>query len=260
MLRFDLACSFQRAPLAILGLVCACSGGAPPAKSPQSATPAGGASAGVPVTATPKTNGVVLPSPESVTMQQPGGDAPDRHAAALQRLLNEQWEPRSDRDEQLRIALPDAGNWKRVRYFGVEHFVGFRYGQDYHAMAVVFVLDVEEERPSSEDCLRHFDAWGRPQTQPFDVDFEPFKPHHSKFQGRSLITLAVDGQLSLGFSRPKFAAAWAAYPAYAKACLISAVAVPERDAPELAKQVRDRFVAEGFAKLEPLTETRPYRK
>jgi hypothetical protein len=195
-----------------------------------------------------------------VTLQQPGGDAANPHAAALDRLLTEPWGERGDKDEQIHIALPDAENWKRVRYWGVEHFLGFRYGKEHHALVVVFVQDVEEQQPTSEDCLRHFDAWGRPLIKPFDVEFAPFRPHYEKFHDRALVTVAVDGKLSLGFSRPQFSAAWAAYSLYPKACLISAVAVPWRDTPELAQKVRDRFVAEAFGQMKPLTEVRPARK
>lgn len=196
----------------------------------------------------------------TVTLAHPGGDAADPHAAALERLLSEPWGKHGDKDGQLVVALPDAGNWKRVRYWGVEHFLGFRYGKNHHAMVVIFSQEVPEEAPSSEDCLKHFDAWGRPQIQSFDVDFDPFHPHHARFRDKPMISLAVDGRLSLGFARPEFSAAWAAYSLYPKTCLISAVAVPSRTTPELARKVRDRFVAEGFAQLEPLTDTRPVRK
>ena len=142
------------------------------------------------------------PTPTTVTLQQPGGDAADPHVAALERLLSEPWGQRGDKDNQLLVALPDAGNWKRVRYWGVEHFLGFRYGKEHHALVVVFVQEAEEQQPTSEDCLRHFDAWGRPLIKPFDVDFDPFRPHHSKFRAKSLVAVGVDGKLSLGFSRP----------------------------------------------------------
>lgn len=219
-------------------LLCACgSSAAPQAKAP-----------GLP------------PTPASITRQQPGGDAADPHAAALERLLAEPWGQQGDKDQQLLVSLPDAGNWKRVRYWGVEHFVGFRYGKDHHAMSVVFVQDAEEQQPTSEDCLRHFEAWGRPKIKGFDVVFSPFHPHYAKFRERPLIELSVDGQLSLGFSRPEFSAAWAAYSLYPKACLIAAVAVPWRTRSDLAKLVRDRFVNEGFPALQALSEARPVRK
>lgn len=219
----------------------------------------GGCSGGA--TAQPKPPGMP-PSPASVTLQQPGGDAADPHVAALRRLLEEPWGQRGDKDQQLLVALPDPDNWKRVRYWGVEHFLGFRYGKEHHALVVVFVQDSEEEHPSSETCLRRFEAWGRPLTKPFDVDFQPFRPHYAKFRERPLIELSVDGELSFAFSRPQFSAAWAAYSIYPHACLISAVAVPWRSKAntELAQKVRDRFVSEGFAQFQPLTDVRPTRK
>jgi len=110
---------------------------------------------------------------------------------------------------------------------------------------VVFVQDSEEEHPSSEDCLRRFEAWGRPLTKPFDVDFQPFHPHYAKFRERPLIALSVDGELSFAFSRPQFSAAWAAYSVYPHACLISAVAVPWRKDAELAQKDLRAAIARG---------------
>jgi hypothetical protein len=195
-----------------------------------------------------------------VTVQQPGGDAADPQAAALRRLLAEPWGQRGDKDQQLNVALPDPDNWKRVRYRGVDNFLGFRYGKEHYGMVVVFVQESEEEQPSSEECLRRFENWGRPLARPFDVEFQAFHPSYQRFRERPVIALSVDGELSFAFSRPKFSAAWAAYSLYPHTCLISAVAVPWRDNSELAQKVRDRFVAEGFRQLQPLTDVRPARK
>ncbi len=65
------------------------------------------------------------PAPASVTVKEPGGDAADPHAAALERLVSAPWGTRDDRDGQVNVPLPDSENWKRLRYFGVEQFVGF---------------------------------------------------------------------------------------------------------------------------------------
>lgn len=200
------------------------------------------------------------PTPMTVTRNEPGGDAVDPHEAALQRLLEQPFGHRPDRDQQLEVALPDSGNWKRVRYWGVEHFLGFRYGQDHHAMLVVFVQEVEEERPSSEDCIRRFDAWGRPQIRAYEVAFEPFRAHHGRFFERPLVGIAVDGSVNIGFSRTQFSAGWAAYSYYPHACMVMAVAIPWRESPKLAQKVRDRFLDEAFLLARPLTETRPFRK
>lgn len=202
----------------------------------------------------------VPPTPASITKAEPGGDAPDPQAAALTRLLQSPWGHRPDKDDQLALALPDPDNWKRVRFFGVEHFVGFRYGNDHHALAAVFVQEAKDVATlTSAECLKRFEAWGRPRVEAFDVDFEPFAVEHSRFRGRPRIAFTMDGSVLLGFSRPEFSAAWTAYTIYPGACLISAIAVPWRKHPELARKVRDRFVDEGFGLLEPKTEQAPYR-
>jgi hypothetical protein len=200
------------------------------------------------------------PSPASITRAEPGGDAADPQAAALTRLLERPWGTRNDKDDQLLVALPDSENWKRVRYFGVEHFVGFRYGNDHHALAAVFVQEAKDvANLTSAECLKRFEAWGRPKVETFDVDFQPFGVKHARYRDRPRVALTMDGSVLLGFSRPEFSAAWTAYTVYPGACLISTVAVPWRKHPDLARAVRDRFVSEGFAQLEPKTETAPYR-
>jgi hypothetical protein len=58
-------------------------------------------------------------------------------------------------------------------------------------------------------------------------------------------------------SRESYAAAWAAYPAWDKACLIVGVAVPARDDEARARDVRDRFVKEVLPKVVVTTATEP---
>src|SRR5687768_13119830 len=149
---------FSRAILVALGLIAAACGSKPApangpvsvAKTPTSATPP---------FPTPKS--AREPSPGSVTRDNPGGDAPDPHAAALRRLLQEPWGARNDKDDQIHAPTPDWEHWKRVRYYSVQHFTGFRYGKDHHAIGIVFVQKMPPGTPvKSELCLREFEAWG----------------------------------------------------------------------------------------------------
>ena len=55
------------------------------------------------------------PSPESITMSEPGGDAYEPHLAALERQLEQSWGWRSDKDDQVHFPLPDWDNWRRIR-------------------------------------------------------------------------------------------------------------------------------------------------
>lgn len=201
------------------------------------------------------------PKPETITVAEPGGDAHDAHWAALDRELKEPWGERNDKDNQLFLPLPDVEHWKRVRYWGVEHFLGFRYGDDHHIIAVAFVQDVEPGTPTdSKTCLRRFEAWARAQAKGFEPKLEAIGERESRWRDKPLHVRFVDGYADVGFSRKSFSAAWAAYPAYPDACLIYAVAVPWRSQPELAKQVRDRFLMEGFERVNPLTPEKPLRK
>jgi hypothetical protein len=245
--------------LLVAGSLLAACGAAPQQESAVagvgSTTPPS-SSATKPIPARPKP-----PTPESVTLKEPGGDAEDKQEAALFRQLDQAWGQRVDKDDQLLVPLPDAEHWKRVRFWGVEHFVGFRYGNEHHAFTVGFVQEVPAGTPvTSDTCMRRFEQWGRPQTKPFDVKFGPFAVEHQKWRDQRLEVHLVDGQVSIGFSTTSFSAAWAAYPAYSDGCLIYAIAVPWREHPDLAKLVRDRFVKEGFAQINPKTPAHAVRK
>ena len=194
-------------------------------------------------------------------MAEPGGDAHDPHEAALRRQLELAWGARNDKDDQVWAPTPDWERWKRVRYRGFEHFTGFRYGDDHHVIAVVFVQDVPEGTPvKSETCLRRFEQWGRPQIQFLDVKFGKFDVQHKSWRDQPLEVRSVDGEFATGFTKTRFSAAWTAYPAYPGACLVYAMAVPWRDHDELARKVRDRWVNEGFPQMILRTTERPVRK
>ena len=108
--------------------------------------------------------------------------------------------------------------------------------------------------------MRSFEAWGLPQTHPFDVKFSPFETNLGKWQGKILESRSVDGRLNLGFTSSEFSGAWAAYPAYADGCLVLAVAVPWREHKDLAQKLRDRWVSEGFPLAVVASDVRPERK
>lgn len=201
------------------------------------------------------------PSPQSVTLADPGGDADDPHRAALTRQLGGTWGAGFDKDEQLFVPLLDGAHWKRVRYFAVEHFLGFRYGDDHHVVAIVSILDAPDEaQPTSASCMRRFEAWARPQTKGYDVVLGPISETQITWRGQPTLVHMLDGHIDLAFTRRKFSGAWASYPAYPHACLIYAMAAPWGRDQALAKSVRQRWVKEAFSQVNPKTAARPYRK
>ncbi len=196
-----------------------------------------------------------------MTQANPGGDAADPHLAALTELLSAPWGERNDKDDQLRAPTPDWERWKRVRFWGVQHFTGFRYGNDHHVMAVVFVQPAEGQPVDSKSCLRRFEAWGHGKAQSYEVKLSPMRTRRREFRGEPMWVKSVDGYVDLGASREYFSGAFAGYPhVYEDACLIYAVAVPWRGHEAAAKRLRDRWVLEGFQRMRPLTEAMPVRR
>jgi hypothetical protein len=194
-------------------------------------------------------------------MDNPGGDAADPQEVALERQLKGRWGYGPDKDNQLLVPMVDAGNYERVRYWVVDHFVGFRYGTDYHALNAVFVLDVPEGEPTdSRSCLSRVEKWGRPQLKNFEVRLGMPETSEATWRDQTVYVRTVDGHVDFGFERLNFSTGYAAYPAYPNACMVFAFVVPWRKHPDLAREVLDRWVREGVPRLRPLTATRPYRK
>ena len=190
----------------------------------------------------------------------PGGDAHDPHLAALQRELELGWARRRDERRQVEVPLPDARRWKRVHYRGIDHFLGFRYGNQHHVIAILFVVDMPPgERVDSQHCMRRFETLARPHLRQWELRLDPIGSTGTTWRrdGTKLVVRFVDGEVQTLVSRRQFAAAWVAYPAYPDACLIYGVGAQARGHLEEARQVRDRFIREGFSELVVRTETRP---
>ena len=204
--------------------------------------------------------GVVMPTPESVELEEPGGDAPDPHAAALARMVASSFGWASDKDDQVRIMLPDAGMWKRVRFRGFEHLTGFRYGMDHHAIAVVLVEDTRQGRaPTSESCMRHAETLARPRARELSVETQPIVETKVPWRGKTLVMHSVDGEFPFGFRRISFAAAWIAYPAYESTYLYQTFGVKYENNPNLTRKIRDRWMQQAATQIDIRTTTKPYR-
>lgn len=201
------------------------------------------------------------PTQKSITLEHPGGDAADPQEAALRRQLEMPWGWATDKDDQLRVPMVDPGNMKRVRYWVVDHFTGFRYGSDFYVVNIVFVQDFpKDEEMDSRTCVQRAEKWGHPQIQSFEVKMKGLTQITTKWRNKPVVVKSVDGYVDIGFERRHFSAAYAGYPAYPDACLVFAMAVPWDKHEDLARQVRDRWVREAVPRIAPLTETKPFRK
>lgn len=203
---------------------------------------------------------VTLPSPESVDLARPGGDAPDPHAAAMVRLLEQPLGELRDKDNQVGFEYPDSPNWKRVRFRAFEHLVGFRYGDRFHATVVALAYDTRAGRAAaSRACIRQAETFVRPRLRAFSVEIGQITETEIEWQGKPVIVHAVDGAFPWGFERIEFSAAWAAYPAYERACLIQGIAVKHENRADLARAVRDRWIVQIAPMVTTRTTDKPYR-
>jgi hypothetical protein len=172
-----------------------------------------------------------------------GGEGGTQHAAALEELKAGKLDWRVDRQNSVRMQLPDAEHWMRVKFWGVKSLVGYRYGKDHHAIVAGFIVHVDDENAPGA-CGKAFEDWAQPWVDSFEVVVEHDPPRAFPWKGRIAdVDSVVATTATLGV-RDEYAVAYGTYPAWKGACLVLGIAVPARDELERAKAVRDRFATE----------------
>ncbi|MEJ7729318.1 MAG: hypothetical protein WKG00_08885 [Polyangiaceae bacterium] len=220
---------------------------------------AGCASSGPP----PKPPGLP-PTPKTVTLKNPGGDAADPEQAALKRLLEEPWGFKRDRWKTMRVPLADWKHWRRVRLWGHPMRASYRYGDEAYAVETVWYQPAEG--PDDPDaCMARFLAYARPITESFDVRLGPATPSRTTQQvggeSRPMLVHTFDGSIESLLGGDEYVAALAAYQSWPGTCLVYAFAVRADNHRDLAVQVRDRWVSDGAKRLlweKKVTEAPPF--
>ena len=180
------------------------------------------------------------PPPKDDGTAAQGGGGGTEHAAALEQLKVGKPGWRIDRQNSVRIQLPDAEHWMRVRFWGLKSLVGFRYGKDHHAIVAGFVVHVDDERAPGA-CSSTFERWAQPWIESFEVAIEHDPPRAVPWNGKIADIDSLQATTATLGDRDRYAVAYGVYPAWKGACLVLGVAVPSRDELERAKAVRDRF-------------------
>lgn len=216
----------------------------------------------------PPASKVVSPSAptkdDGATAKGAGVAASDEHAATLEQLKVAPPILRVDKQKSLRIPLPDGKNWTRVKFFGVESLVGFRYGKDHHAVLGAFVTHVDDNQANNA-CPKSFEKWAAPWVDAFDVTVRheaplavTWRPLPSSNEVPQIVDIdSVFAETATLVDHDSYAGAYATYPVWSNACLIVGMAVPARGESSRAKEVRDRFVKEVFPKVEVLVAQEP---
>lgn len=188
-----------------------------------------------------------------------GGNGGDGHAAALEQLKVSAITKKADKQNSVVVPLPDAEHWTRVRFLTLKSLVGFRYGKDHHALFAGFVTHVDDNSVQGA-CNKSFEQWAAPWVDAFEVELKhdapiafPWSAPPVPPQTKTIAIVDVDSlhaKTATVLARESYEAAWAAYPAWGTtACLVMGVAVPVRDDPQRAKDVRDRFLRDVFPKI-----------
>jgi hypothetical protein len=196
------------------------------------------------------------PPPKDDGTPAQGGEGGTAHAAALEQLKVGPLVWRTDRQNSVRVLLPDGDHWMRVKFWGTKSLVGFRYGKDHHAIVGGLVVHVDDEAAPGA-CGKAFERWAQPMVDAFEVTIEHEPPRALPWNGKIVdIDALVASTATIGV-HDDYAVAYATYPVGKGACLVIGIAVPGRDELERAKAVRDRFVAEILPKVEVTSKDEP---
>jgi hypothetical protein len=213
-----------------------------------------GCSAGAP--AHPPQPVAPLSPPKDDGKPAQGGEGGMQHAAALEELRAGKLDWRVDRQNSVKLQLPDAEHWMRVKFWGVKSLVGYRYGKDHHAIVAGFIVHVDDETAPGA-CGKAFEDWAQPWVDSFEVVIAHDPPRAVLWNGKIAdVDSLVATTATLGV-RDEYAVAYGTYPAWKGACLILGIAVPARDELERAKAVRDRFATEVLPGVQAMAAEEP---
>jgi len=233
------------------------------------------------IPSTPAKPVAAAPPPKDDGKTSQGGAQGEAHSAALEQLKVAPTGPKTDKQNSIVVPLPDAPNWTRVRFLTVPSLVGFRYGKAHHAIVAGFITHVEDNTVEGA-CTKSFESWAMPWIEAFEVDLRHDPPSAFSWTvpapkvaapapapsgadpapppPKKIAILDIDpviAKTATVLSRETYAAAWAAYPAWEKACLVVGVAIPGREDEVRAREVRDRFVKDVLPNVKATAVTEP---
>jgi hypothetical protein len=196
------------------------------------------------------------PPPKDDGDASKGNAGGGEHSAALEQLKLARISRRIDKQNSIIIPLPDGPNWTRVKFWGVESLVGFRYGKEHHAIVGGFVTHVDDNTVPGA-CMKSFEDIALPLVQAFDVEIQHEPPIAVMWHRKIVDVDSVFARTATLAMKDAYAGTYAAYPAWKNACLIVGIAVPSRDDDDRARDVRDRFAREVLPRVEVLSREEP---
>jgi len=194
----------------------------------------------------------IPPTPKSVTLKNPGGDAADPELAALERLAKMPFGWKQDRFNTLRVPLIDWSHWARVKIFGQPSRAAYQYGDEHFAVIGLFYTPIEGEN-DPDRCLQKFLEKAGPPAEAYGVRLGETRLVHldQKIDGerRPMVIKVIDGAVESLIDSNDYAGGVASFQSWPGTCLIEAFAVVATHHRALAMKIRDRWVADGAAGL-----------
>ncbi len=200
------------------------------------------------------------PTPTTITREEPGGDAFDPHRAALQRLATEGWGWRNDKKEVFHFALSDWKNWRRVRYWGVPTFVGFRYGDHHRAVAALWVRKVHDgDLATADACMGRFEEWAMPLADGYSTRLLRTADSRVSWRGNNdVLVRTVDAEVRTLLTRTSWFGVMGAAVAWPPSvCVVWGYAFNADEAEQEALRARDRYAREAFQQLGRMKDQLP---
>jgi hypothetical protein len=199
------------------------------------------------------------PSPKTVTREEPGGDAFDPQRAALERLASEPWGWRNDKRDVFHFPLTDWPNWRRVRYWGVPTFVGFRYGDKHRAAAALWVRRVQEgDSQTPEACMMRFEQWGLHYVSAYGARIRDATSSYVTWRKKDDVYVkSFDADVSALFSERTYLGTVGATLGWPGVCVVYGFAFETGEAAQAAEKARARYAREAFTNLAQMTPAPP---
>jgi len=189
---------------------------------------------------------VVMPTPSSVTMDEPGGDAPDKELAALTRLVEaKEVGKRGDKWGTLKIGQIDPNHWKRATIFGTPTRVTFTYGDSSHAVSAV-VYEPSEGPSDPRACLAKFLRFANDMATTYDIEYQvsPVYDREQVIDGQKkpMAEVLVEGHVNYAFMANDYVAGIVAYDSFPGTCLVQSFAAVSTRHPAAARKARDVWI------------------
>lgn len=180
------------------------------------------------------------------------GGPKSAHPQAIAHLLDAPWAARVDRRRTVSLPLPDGAAWTHVKFWGVTTLAGYRYGDDHHVALAVFSYAPPPAGATVDACAARLRQWGEARANKYDVEVGAPRVDELEWpagSGKRAKIFVLDARRRSILGTKHYAAAYAIYPAWSEACLAVGFAIPETDAQNDARALRERLVREALPAL-----------